>query len=133
MNELFSQQIFSVLESLAVKMGEASVRRACQQFLRKKTIAGVKPTKRQRIPRAWVVEAADRQMGICRRCRELLVDSNHFSRDVVGDHIVPIAKGGHHNRWNIAALHRSCNASKGANDLIKESKLGHGTVKEQLS
>lgn len=132
MSDLFSEQVFAVLESLAIKMGEAPVKYACRKFLHKKTVSGVKPTKRKPIPRTWVLDAIDRQDGYCKRCAKSLIYRMRL-KDVVGNHRIPLAQGGHHNRWNIVAMHRKCNASKGANDPIRESKKGYGTILEQVS
>lgn len=118
---------FAQLEALEVELGAKLVRDACKRYLRKKTLAGILPTKRKPMKREWVLEAYDSQDGVCPRCHELMM-----VKDASGDHIVPLDKGGKHERRNIQAVHfrngganhdKNCNSSKGANDWYRESKL----------
>ena len=88
----------------------------------------VEKVKRKPVPKRWILDAWVKQQGICRRCK-LDLDP----KEAEGDHIIPLAGGGKHTRSNIQALHGvPCNRSKGANDPFRESKLGHGTVAQQL-
>lgn len=119
--------IFNLLERLAVESGEANVRRACKKFLRKKTVSGVKPTKREDVPESWLMEAWAKQRGICKRCKTKVA-----FEDAEPDHRMPIAKGGKHRKSNIVALCKPCNRSKGANDPFQESKKTGKTILEQL-
>jgi 5-methylcytosine-specific restriction endonuclease McrA len=98
-------------------LGIKEVREACRKYMLKKTYAGCEKIKRKAIPRTWTREAYAKQSGICPRCNGWM-----DMKAVVGDHKQPLAKGGQHNRWNIAALHSRCNLSKGANDFVAESK-----------
>jgi 5-methylcytosine-specific restriction endonuclease McrA len=99
-------------------LGIKEVREDCRKYLLKKTYAGCEKIKRKSIPRKWIDEVYVKQDGICPRCNEYMQ-----RKDAVGDHQQPLALGGQHNRWNIQAMHSKCNASKGANDFVKESKL----------
>ena len=130
MSALFSEQVFAVLESLAIKMGEAPVKYACRKFLHKKTVSGVKPTKRQSVPRSWLKAVWADQGGHCKRCGDIIgLD------EAQADHRIPLIKGGEHRRFshNIVVLCEKCNKSKGANDPILESKKTGRTILEQVS
>lgn len=106
------------LNKCETEIGIAKVREACRKYMLKKTYSGFEKIKRKPIPRGWIREAYAKQSGICPRCDEWM-----DMKDVVGDHKQPLALGGAHNRWNIQAMHSKCNASKNANDFVKESKL----------
>lgn len=79
--------------------------------------------KRKRIPRAWVLEALDRQGGLCSIGGEPL----HIN-DAVGDHKIPLNPRqmgdpvGKHNKWNIAAACRVHNSEKSNRAPLAESK-----------
>jgi 5-methylcytosine-specific restriction endonuclease McrA len=122
------QEIEEYLIQQAIGNGISRVKRACRNFLKRKTIVGVLPTIRKAVPRSWTMEAARRQKYVCARCKHKF----ETLEDIVGDHIIPIIKGGEHVSSNIQALHRSCNASKGSNDLIKEAKLTGQTITQML-
>ena len=112
------QSIFDYLLQRVIVDGEATVRTACRHFILRKTYAGSEKVRRKPIPKSWVNDAYAKQSGVCPRCNE------HMEiYEAVGDHKQPIALGGQHNRYNIQAMHSKCNASKGANDFVKESKL----------
>ena len=119
--------IFKMLLDLEQTEGQFKVRDACKRYIMKKTYAGQMNEKRKSIPARWLGEAYVRQKGICPRCGE-----KKFLDEMVGDHIQPLAKGGRHNKGNIRALCTPCNSSKGANDLVTESKLTGQTITEQL-
>ncbi len=110
--------IFEYLLEQEKQFGIKEVREACRKYMLKKTYAGCEKVKRKSIPRKWVLEAWDRQKGVCPRCHETILCS-----DFVGDHKQPLALGGAHNKWNIQAMHKACNLSKGAHDFVRESKL----------
>ncbi len=111
-------EILEYLNEQEKVKGIKEVREACRKYMLKRTYAGCEKIKRKPIPKGWIREAYAKQSGICPRC-----DNWMDMKDVVGDHKQPLALGGAHNRWNIQAMHRTCNASKGANDFVKESKL----------
>jgi 5-methylcytosine-specific restriction endonuclease McrA len=111
-------EILEYLNRRELESGIKLVREACRKYMLKKTYAGVEKIKRKPIPRKWVDEAYVKQDGNCPRCNLPML-----RRDTVGDHKLPLALGGAHNRWNIQAMHSKCNASKGANDMVRESKL----------
>lgn len=62
------------------------------------------------------VEIFDRDGWVCGIC------GDHIDRDAVArspesasvDHVIPLARGGHHVRANVQAAHLGCNMSKGA-------------------
>lgn len=120
--------VYEGLLKQAMTIGEQSVRIACKEFLKKKTVSGVEPTIRKAVPRQWTEEAFIRQRGICKRCGEAM----EFT-DAQGDHIMPLIKGGEHHKRNIQALHSKCNQSKGSNDMQRESKVTGKTVLQQLT
>lgn len=120
------QFIINYLDQQAEELGMKEVREAAKKFLLRKSLAEG-ATKRKPIPKAWIEKAFVRQRGVCPRCEELMY-FGHF----VGDHRIALALGGRHTRSNIVAMHPECNASKGANDLAKESKLTGQTIMEQL-
>ena len=107
--------------------GESAITHAVKQYNRTKRDT-VEKVQRKPVPKRWILDAWVKQGGICKRCK-LDLDP----KEAEGDHIIPFASGGKHTRGNIQALHGvPCNRSKGANSLFRESKLGHGTVLEQL-
>ena len=120
-------EVLDFLNQAELRYGAKLVREQCRKYMMKQTYAGQLPQKRKPVPRRWVEEAYMRQNGKCLRCGERMEP-----RDAVGDHIEPLAKGGSHNKRNIRALHRGCNASKGAADLVTESKRTGQTVMEQI-
>jgi 5-methylcytosine-specific restriction endonuclease McrA len=85
--------------------------------LLRKTLAGVEPTVRRKIPKPWVRAAFERQKGICPRCTRFIE-----ARELSGDHKIPLVAGGRHEPDNITAMHRRCNSAKGSNDMVTESK-----------
>lgn len=121
------QPLWDVLERFEREIGTKLVRETLKQYMMRKTYAGVLPEVRRRIPKSWVLDAFAKQNGICICGQEMAW------KDVVGDHIKPLAKGGLHNRHNIRAMHRSCNAAKGANTLAEEAKRTGKTVLTQLT
>lgn len=106
--------------------GESAVTHAIKRYNRTKRDT-VEKVKRKTVPRKWVLDAWVKQNGKCRRCGDDL-----DPKEAEGDHIIPVALNGKHAKGNIQALHEHCNRSKGANDPFTESKLGHGTVAQQL-
>ena len=113
----FKGTILEYLDEQEKTLGIKEVREQCKKYLLRKTYAGVQ-VKRKPIPKRWIDEAYVKQDGICPRCNEYMQ-----RKDAVGDHRQPLALGGQHNRWNIQAMHKTCNARKGANDQTRESKL----------
>lgn len=116
------KRIFEMLinESRKPDVGLAAVKEACNMFLRLGMRALVEPEKRQPVPRSWTVDLWRKQNGICARCKDpqpMKIEEATF------DHIIPITEGGLHSKSNGRVLHRSCNSSKGANDMFTESKL----------
>ncbi|WP_430497854.1 HNH endonuclease [Micromonospora trifolii] len=51
----------------------------------------------------------------CHICGEPIDwEADHLDpRSLVVDHIVPVSRGGTHDRSNVAAAHRACNLAKG--------------------
>jgi 5-methylcytosine-specific restriction endonuclease McrA len=69
--------------------------------------------RRARVANAFVERVDYREVlsasgGVCGICRNPLGDSVHF------DHIIPLARGGTHERANVQAAHPRCNAKKGS-------------------
>ena len=81
--------------------------------------------KRKAIPKTWIQDAYAKQNGRCARCNVAM----DFS-EATGDHKIPISQGGKHNRHNIAAMHRTCNSSKGNNLPVAESKASGRLITE---
>src|SRR6185295_14302931 len=71
------------LGNLSATYGRTELEKACKTFFSRGH--GAVRQKRKRIPRAWVLEALDRQGGRCAIGGEPL----HVS-DAVGDHKIPI-------------------------------------------
>lgn len=65
-----------------------------------------KPTRRTPIPRSVVRQVWDNDGWECQNC------GSH--RDLTVDHIVPLAKGGTNDMFNLQTLCGTCNSSKGA-------------------
>jgi len=128
-----SQDILQLLENLVVK-GAAlrDVQRACKMFLRRGQKAASVASKRLAIPIAWKLRALKRQHGLCSRCG-LQINITKNKWDLTGDHIIPLVDGGLHGTINIAALHKKCNSSKGANTLLEESLKTGKTIFEILN
>lgn len=124
---MIDKDLWNFAESRSVVVGEKIVRETMRRYLLRKTSAGLLPTPRMKVPRGWVEKAWKNQKGLCKRCRDPL----HL-KDAVGDHWIPLAKGGEHKQRNISALCAKCNAEKNANDPIKESKLTGETVLQQI-
>ena len=122
-----TNEIYEALLQFEIKHGTREVRDACRRYMLKKSYAGQMIEKRKPIPARWLVQAYMRQRGICPRCRD-----EKLLTEMTGDHIQPLIKGGRHNKRNIQALCKFCNSSKGANDLVRESKLTGRTITEQL-
>ena len=117
---------YDELIALRTKHGTSELDQAIRKYNRSR-LSVERPEKRKPVPRSWKIEAYAKQGGKCPRCK------GHFDiREMEADHIVPLAGGGQNKRHNIQMLCRECNRSKGANSLFRESKLGHGTVLEQL-
>ena len=119
--------IYQLLLEAAEKHGAVVVREACRRFLKEGVRAGVIPTPRKRIPRSWVLEALDRQGGLCKIGGEPL----HVS-DAVGDHALALVLGGRHNKWNIVAACGSHNSQKGGRSPMEQSKRSGRTLTEIL-
>ena len=117
---------YQELLALRTKHGTSELDRAIKKYNRSR-LETDKPEKRRAVPRSWKIEAYAKQGGKCARCREPF-----DIREMEADHIIALAQGGQHKRHNIQMLCRECNRSKGANSLFRESKLGYGTVLEQL-
>lgn len=103
---------------LSEAYGDSALKRAFKIYSsptkRAKALGQV--TKRKPIPTKWITEALDRQEGKCGRCGE------RIAGNVSGDHIEPLATGGAHASYNIAALHPSCNSAKGARSVFLDCK-----------
>jgi 5-methylcytosine-specific restriction endonuclease McrA len=119
--------IYDYLVTRSQRDGLSDVRAACKQFLKTGARAGIIPTKRQAIPRQWLLAAYGRQKGKCARC------GNDVPFDeATGDHRTPLIEGGKHERLNIQMMDRACNSTKGARLPMAESKATGRTVLEQL-
>lgn len=119
-------ETIKLLDSLAERLGMKIVRDDCKKFLLRKTLADG-GTPRKPIRREWTMLAYVKQGGKCARCRREIGPS-----EATGDHLISLAQGGRHNKRNVRMLCRECNSSKGANDLVKESKLTGQTIREQV-
>lgn len=109
--------VWDTLEKFAIQHGESIVKQECRRFLKRRTAAGVTPTKRKAIPKKWIEGAFLKQGGKCSICgNEMLLS------EAVGDHRKALIQGGEHERHNIDAAHDTCNKQKGSNDFVKESK-----------
>ena len=102
----------------AQTIGVVEVREACNAFLKLKMLS-TEEVKRQAVPRAWTEKLWHKQKGICAGCKD---KQPVILGDATFDHIVPISRGGEHSIKNGRMVHKSCNSSKGSNDLITESK-----------
>jgi 5-methylcytosine-specific restriction endonuclease McrA len=122
------KEIIEYLNSVAEEVGRKEVENACKHFLKAPSRRSSISTKRQAIPKKWTTLAWSRQEGVCARCGRTL-----SLGDSTGDHKIPIVRGGTHTEDNIAALHKSCNSSKGAKSLIEESKASNRLFTEILS
>lgn len=111
------QRILDILIKEAQTVGIAAVRDAANSFLKMGLKSTVTPTIRRPIPRAWVDKAFVKQQGKCKICHEPML-----LQEATGDHVVALSQGGKHHYSNITAAHRSCNSSKGSNDLVAQSK-----------
>jgi 5-methylcytosine-specific restriction endonuclease McrA len=116
-----------LLIAYARKHGVGVVVRACRDYLKTGRMAGTIRTPRKRINRSWILEALDRQGGACKRCGNPL----HIN-EATGDHTIPLGGGGKHTKWNVSAMHRGCNSSKGSNTPLEESKATGTTIEEIL-
>jgi hypothetical protein len=123
---VYDKDLLKNIDDFAKAKGTKIVRDTCKFFLTRQTEIGTLATPRKPIPHRWVEKAYNRQRFICKRCG-LQLDP----LQMVGDHRVPIIKGGRHTQNNIDAMHRGCNASKGGNDQFTEAKLTGRTILEQ--
>jgi 5-methylcytosine-specific restriction endonuclease McrA len=113
------------LDRMALAHGTDSVKRTSKEWNKRLKIGTA--VKRQPIPRTWKEDAYARQNGKCARCPEPLDFAG-----CAGDHKIPLAHGGKHNRHNICVMHPACNSSKGSKDAIAESKASGRTLREIL-
>lgn len=80
--------------------------------------------RRARIAGATVIESIDRQAIIardnstCHICKKKVK-----GKDLTLDHLVPLARGGHHMTINLAVAHRMCNSSHGAGRFPVQLRL----------
>lgn len=100
---------------------------AVQKHIRKQRATASMPVERKPLTKSQRKELYTRQNGICPRCG----DPKKFT-EMEDDHLWSLAHGGGNNIRNRRLICSFCNKQKGSNTLIKESKLGHGTVYEQL-
>lgn len=119
--------IVTALDALARTHGTDAVKRAYAEWSKRLKI-GRAVERRRPIPRQWLQDAYSKSNGTCVRCG-LQLD---FS-DATGDHKIPLAHGGKHNRHNIACVCKECNSRKGSKTPHRESKASGRTVKEILS
>jgi 5-methylcytosine-specific restriction endonuclease McrA len=121
-----STEIYRYLVEAERRYGQSEVRIAIKKYRAAKTravVAGKEPTKRKRIPKAWIRQAFTRQNGFCPRCDEALdFDEKHPAMRVTGDHHEPITAGGAHTAENIVAMHQRCNSAKGRRSSYEDSK-----------
>ena len=93
-----------------VKAYGATPERKALQKARNVRMGGAKPHR-------WWPELAERQGGKCVLCGKALLlksDAIHV------DHIIPVSLGGPTELWNLQAVHRSCNLSKG-NKIVPQT------------
>lgn len=115
--------VLDALGNLAATYGTSNLERACSEFFRRDKIGYA--ARRKPIPKQWLEYAYSKQNGHCARCGVAM----NFS-EATGDHKIPLAHGGKHNRHNIAALHRECNSSKGSKTPMRESKASGRLITE---
>lgn len=65
-----------------------------------------------RLPKGTILRLMELQMGKCAVCRVGIKEKFHV------DHIVPLARGGRHEKTNVQLLCPSCNCHKSAKDPI---------------
>jgi len=115
------------LGELEKEFGAKIVRDGAKKYLLKRTYAGEIPTKLKPMKRKQKEYLYVKQKGCCGRCRE-----NFGISELSDDHFIARSHGGLNDFKNRRLLCRVCNSSKGANGPIEESKLGQGTVLEQI-
>lgn len=81
---------------------------------RRRSAANHHAARRARIKASPIVERVDRSLivlrdkSICYICKKLLK-----TNEVTLDHVIPLAKGGHHSYLNLRVACRPCNSRKG--------------------
>lgn len=114
------QRIFDMLmrEVRDPDVGVATVRSACDQFLKLGLKAGAEIAEGPRsFPKQMIEKAWLKQGGRCNICKDPLAKD-----EAAGDHVIPYSEGGKIEQRNCAAVHGPCNSSKGSGNLLKESK-----------
>jgi len=117
---------YDELLALRTKHGSSELDRAIKKYMRSRLTVDT-PEKRKPITRAFKIKLYIQQDCKCARCKGMF----GFS-ELTDDHTVALAQGGTNSKWNRRLVCAECNSSKGANDPVTESKLGHGTIIEQL-
>ena len=116
----------TLLKKLRANVGYGIFDSAVRILNRERLNSGT-PQKRKRLPPAQKKKMYARQDGKCARCKE----PKPYS-EMTDDHFESIANGGGNELSNRRLVCKSCNSSKGDRTPFEESKLGHGTVAEQL-
>lgn len=117
---------YQELITLRDKHGSSNLDFAIKKYMRSR-LAVANPVKRKTMPKSLKNELYVRQEGKCARCKEQFT-----IHQLTDDHTVSLAQGGKNSKWNRRLVCGPCNSSKGANSPVTESKLGQGTIAEQL-
>ena len=132
MNEVADIEL--ALDRIANSAGLYETIAACERWLAKRS---ERPAyKRDRFKPGDLLKAWQRQGGICPYCQKPMVDPRRNSQVVTAEqtsaeHLLPCKEGGD-NKQRCVAVHFSCNASRGARDLLKVSKSNGKTLAEML-
>jgi len=125
MNDLRqTQEKFDVLVSESSRSNLESI---IKKWLRKRASVEM-PVKRKSLTPGQKKNLYMKQSGKCARCKEPM-----DFHDASDDHLIAISQGGTNELRNRRLVHGKCNSSKGGNSLITESKLGHGTILDQIT
>jgi len=128
-----AQEVYEMLLSARTALGTAAVDEGQRAYNRARLEADVKRNRGDRKKFQWPKDYEWRykkQGGICPRCTK---DMRFIRGELHIDHFNPEAKSEEFNSdENLRLLHRTCNASKGSNNIYDEAKKAGLTVKEYL-
>jgi 5-methylcytosine-specific restriction endonuclease McrA len=82
--------------------------------------------KRSRVGESFTLrEIAQRDGWRCHLCGGKVPDQEWTANDndPTMDHLVPVSKGGVHERWNVALAHNRCNWERGNADIEFQVRL----------
>ena len=120
------KELVDFLSSIRSEVGYQRWDEAVRELQRQRIAKGDRE-RRRFIPHKWIEAAFVRQKGICPGCQEVMIFG-----EAVGDHFIPLSKGGRHRKDNIRAMHSGCNAQKSDNDPVQEARRTGTTVVDQL-